>query len=205
MFSSVLRRGIPVVAALAFLVLVGCGGPKQMTTPEEEAPADTAAVDTAEVSEQDSLAAAREQARQDSIAAAREAERRRLEQERLEAERAAAAERQAKQNLQVVYFAFDAASIQPEAAEKLQANAEILREYSDWEIIIEGHTDARGSTEYNLALGERRAERVREYYVNLGIAPERLNLISYGEEQPAVEGSGEEVWAKNRRAVTVVK
>ena len=71
-------------------------------------------------------------------------------------------------------------------------------------VIIEGHADERGTREYNLALGERRANAVKNYLVALGIAPERIETISYGKERPAVLGTGEAVWRLNRRAVTKV-
>jgi peptidoglycan-associated lipoprotein len=71
-------------------------------------------------------------------------------------------------------------------------------------VTIEGHADERGTREYNLALGERRATAVKDYLVALGISPSRVRTLSYGEERPAVVGSSEAAWAKNRRAVTVV-
>jgi len=75
-----------------------------------------------------------------------------------------------------------------------------MRSNPDSEISVEGHCDERGTAEYNLALGERRAESAKKYLNALGIESDRIDTISYGEEKPAVEGSGEEVWSQNRRA-----
>ena len=87
----------------------------------------------------------------------------------------------------------------------LNANAEVLKKYPTWVITIEGHADERGTAEYNLALGERRASAVREYLVSLGVDSQRIRIVSYGEEQPADPGHTEAAWAKNRRAVSVIE
>lgn len=106
--------------------------------------------------------------------------------------------------LQPVFFALDSAELSPEAQATLQANAEILRKYDSWQITIEGHCDERGSAEYNLALGERRARAARDYLVSLGIPATRLRTVSYGKEFPFDPGHNEEAWAKNRRAHFVI-
>ncbi len=103
-----------------------------------------------------------------------------------------------------VYFAFDSAELTPEARATLEKQAEWLKHHAQVRVIIEGHADERGTREYNLALGERRANAVKNYLVALGIAPERIETISYGKERPAVLGTGEAVWRLNRRAVTKV-
>jgi peptidoglycan-associated lipoprotein len=103
-----------------------------------------------------------------------------------------------------IFFAFDSAEITPEAQLVLQRQAEWLRRYPNVTVTIEGHADERGTREYNLALGERRAQAARNVLVALGIQPGRLSTISYGKERPAVPGSTEEAYAQNRRAVTVV-
>ena len=87
----------------------------------------------------------------------------------------------------------------PEAREELNQKAEVLRQYPDIRVRIEGHCDERGTVEYNLALGERRAEAARSYLIDLGIDPDRLTTVSYGEERPAVEGQNEAAWSQNRR------
>jgi peptidoglycan-associated lipoprotein len=103
-----------------------------------------------------------------------------------------------------VFFAFDSAEITPEAQLVLQRQAEWLKRYPNVTVTIEGHTDERGTREYNLALGERRAQAARNVLVALGMSASRISTISYGKERPAVPGSTEEAYAQNRRAVTVV-
>src|ERR1700738_4889802 len=103
-----------------------------------------------------------------------------------------------------VVFAFDRADITPEAQEILARQADWLRRYPNVTVTIEGHCDERGTREYNLALGERRAQAVKNVLVASGIMPSRITTISYGKERPAVVGSSEEAYAQNRRAVTTV-
>lgn len=98
-----------------------------------------------------------------------------------------------------VYFDFDSYEIRKEFSDVLRTAAEALRQ-SNSNVVIEGHTDERGSDEYNMALGERRAAAVRKYLYNLGVPMKQMSIVSYGEAQPAVEGSGERVWRLNRRA-----
>jgi peptidoglycan-associated lipoprotein len=98
-----------------------------------------------------------------------------------------------------IYFDFDRSDLRPEAREVLNQKAEMLRRYPDIRVRIEGHCDERGTVEYNLALGERRAEAARRYLIDLGIDPDRMTTVSYGEERPAVEGSNEAAWSQNRR------
>ena len=99
-----------------------------------------------------------------------------------------------------VYFDYDKSNIRPEFQPALEGVANWLVKYPDRQLLIEGHCDERGTDEYNLALGERRALAVRRYLVALGIAVERLHTISYGEEMPANPGHDESAWSKNRRA-----
>jgi peptidoglycan-associated lipoprotein len=102
-----------------------------------------------------------------------------------------------------VFFAFDRSDIDAEGQNTLARQAEWLKEYPDLKISIEGHADDRGTREYNLALGERRANAAKMFLVSAGIDSSRISVMSYGKERPAVMGSGEEVWSQNRRAVTV--
>jgi peptidoglycan-associated lipoprotein len=102
--------------------------------------------------------------------------------------------------LNTVYFEFDQARLSNETKETLKANADWIRNNPDVSVQIEGHTDSRGSTEYNLSLGERRAKAVRQYLVSLGVDSKRLPIISYGEEKPLMPGDNEASWGKNRRA-----
>ena len=104
-----------------------------------------------------------------------------------------------------VYFAFDSAVLREPSRAVLRQQAAWLERNRDARVTIEGHADERGTREYNLALGARRADAVRTYLVGLGIAPGRIDTISYGEERPAVAGSNEEAWARNRRAVTRIE
>ncbi len=104
-----------------------------------------------------------------------------------------------------IYFAFDSAALSGTAQQKLREKAQWMRQHPTVSAIIEGHCDERGTSEYNLALGDRRAESVKSYMVNLGISRSRLVTISYGEERPADPRSTEEAWARNRRAHFVVE
>ena len=103
-----------------------------------------------------------------------------------------------------VFFAFDRSDITPESQQILTRQADWLRRYPNVTVTIEGHCDERGTREYNLALGERRAQAVKNVLVASGIPASRISTISYGKERPAVVGSTEEAYAQNRRAVTVV-
>lgn len=100
-----------------------------------------------------------------------------------------------------IYFNYDSDQIHDNYVGVMQAHAKYLRENPDAHIIIEGHTDERGTPEYNIALGERRARAVARYMQNLGVDVNQLSIVSYGEEKPLVVGHNENAWAKNRRAV----
>ena len=103
-----------------------------------------------------------------------------------------------------VLFDYDSAKLDSSAKIMLDAQSRFLRANADLNFIIEGHCDERGTREYNLALGEQRATAVRDYLVIQGIDPDRIKVISYGKEKPAVVGSNTMAWSKNRRAVTVI-
>ncbi len=148
--------------------------------------------DTKEADDAAAAAAAAEAAAAD---AAREAERR--------AEAAAAAsQRELEQAAMaagtVFYFDFDSSTLKPSAQAALDAHIALLRS-NDRSVRLEGHTDERGTRDYNMALGERRANAVRDYMVVNGVASYRIETVSYGEEQPVAYGSGESNWSKNRR------
>ncbi len=104
-----------------------------------------------------------------------------------------------------IFFDYDSAELRPDARATLEALATQIRQQPQCHFLIEGHCDERGTREYNLALGEKRASVVASYLAALGVDPTRMQTISYGKERPAVIGSGEEAWAKNRRAVMVFK
>lgn len=99
-----------------------------------------------------------------------------------------------------VFYDFDRSELRADAVEQLKTNANWIQANTANNVIIEGHCDERGTSEYNLALGERRANSARDYIVNLGVAPARLKTVSYGEEKPFADGHNEEAWAQNRRA-----
>ena len=105
---------------------------------------------------------------------------------------------------QPVFFALDSSDVDTLAQQTLNANAEIMKKYPSWVITIEGHADERGTAEYNLALGERRALSVRTYLVSLGLSGDRLRTVSYGKEFPFDPGHDEPAYAKNRRAHFVI-
>ena len=102
--------------------------------------------------------------------------------------------------LKTVYFPYDSSTLSAESREALSGNAAWLKKNSEYSLQIEGHCDSRGSIEYNLALGERRAKSVRSYLINLGVNGKRLSIISYGKEKPISAGDSEQAMAKNRRA-----
>ena len=99
-----------------------------------------------------------------------------------------------------INFDFDSSTIRPDAREILKVNADFLLKNRISSIVIEGHCDERGTAEYNMALGQRRAQETKKYLVNLGIKESTITTISYGEERPLDPGNTEEAWAKNRRA-----
>jgi peptidoglycan-associated lipoprotein len=106
--------------------------------------------------------------------------------------------------LRPVFYELDSAEMDAEGQRVLQANADVLKKYATWQISVEGHCDERGTAEYNLALGERRAVAARNYLVSLGIPADRVKTVSYGKEFPFDPGHDEQAWAKNRRAHFVV-
>ena len=98
-----------------------------------------------------------------------------------------------------IYFAFDSAEVTDEGRQIIETHAKYLAAHPEAKVVLEGHTDERGSREYNIGLGERRAQAVRRMMEFLGALPQQITTLSYGEEKPAVEGHDEEAWAKNRR------
>jgi peptidoglycan-associated lipoprotein len=145
-------------------------------------------------------------ARQKALAEEEEARRRALEEQRLMEEQRSQAMLQ-RQHLidEDIYFDFDQSMIRPDAQEVLRKKAEFLRENPGISVVIEGHCDERGTAEYNLALGERRALAAKAFLMNMGISSARLSTISYGEERPVDPGSNEDAWARNRRAHFVLQ
>jgi peptidoglycan-associated lipoprotein len=187
--SSTWKQTTGWLGTLALVVLVAaCGGnPPPEPEPEPEPQVEEPTVDEAA-----------ERARMEEEARLRreEEERRRREAERSRV-LSVIAER--------VHFDFDKSDIRPDAEEVLQRKVSVLREYPGVTLNIEGHCDERGSNEYNLALGQRRAEAVRRYLMSYGIDQSRFGTISYGEERPVARASNEDAWAQNRRAEFVVR
>jgi peptidoglycan-associated lipoprotein len=106
--------------------------------------------------------------------------------------------------LKPLYFALDQSDVGPEGQQILQANAAVMKQYPTMQVTIEGHCDERGTAEYNLALGERRALAAKNYLVSLGIPADRLKTVSYGKEFPFEPGHDDAAWSKNRRAHFVI-
>ena len=130
------------------------------------------------------------------------ARQRAIEEERIRAEAAARQTEMAREQFlnEDVYFDYNSSAITVFGQSVLERKAEWMRANPDKTVIIEGHCDERGTSEYNLVLGDRRANVVKAYLVNLGISPSRLTTVSYGEERPADPGHNEAAWHKNRRA-----
>ena len=124
--------------------------------------------------------------------------------ETLTEEERMAAEQAALREITTFYFDFDTSEIKPEARDVLVAHARYLAEHPNQRVRLEGHADERGTKEYNLALGERRAKAVQRFLIVNGASRGQIETVSYGEEKPAVMGSTESAWAQNRRAVLVI-
>lgn len=183
---------LAVLAAAA--VAAACGGNPPPPPPEPSA--DSLAMERAR---QDSIA--QEMARQDSIRrAAEEAERVRRQREADSLAALARVTEEVKAMLAtMIHFDFDRANIRPDDQAVLDAKVAILRLNPMLRVRISGHCDERGSDEYNLALGNRRANAAKQYLVNQGIDAGRIETLSYGEERPMAQGRTEEAWAQNRR------
>lgn len=103
-----------------------------------------------------------------------------------------------------VFYGYDTNTLSPAARETLERQAGWLKQYADVHVVIEGHCDERGTREYNLALGERRANAAKNYLASLGVAKNRMTTLSFGKDKPENASSNEEAWSQNRRAVTVI-
>jgi len=191
---------VSLVVCFTVLFMTGCA--KQGVI-QEEAAVEQAAAPEQETVDQAALDKAKEEAALKEKAAREEAERALAEKERMMKEMAAkeAAGKAGKEEktLADINFDFDKYNLKPEAREILKDHAAWLTKNTDFKLVIEGHCDERGTTEYNLALGERRAAEAMKYLVELGVASKGIKTISYGEEKPLDPGHTEEAWAKNRR------
>ena len=187
-------RSVPAFAMLSLLVIGGCRKkPQPAPEPAPSAPVQAAApIDSTAI--RDSIARARD-------AAAAEAARRAREDSIRMANDRASTEQTALRNAltAVIYFDFDQAELRDDARAALDAKIPVLTANSGVSVRISGHTDERGSSEYNLALAQRRAATAKRYLVEHGIAENRIETVSFGEERPAAQGSDESAWAQNRR------
>jgi len=181
---------------------------------QEEAKAEAAAEKKAkqqEDAEQRELEKQREMARQQAVEEERLRDQRRREMELAETKRQEEnakqlAERQKKIFLgELVLFNYNSSVLTTEAQERLTKKAAWLKDNPNEKIIIEGHCDERGSTEYNLALGDRRAKAAKAFLVDMGISASRITITSYGEERPFDKGQNENAWSMNRRAHFVIE
>ena len=188
-------RIITMLAAVSMAALISGGCANNEVVKTEEAPTVTARTDAAKQTEA---------AKQAEVAKAIEQQKAAAEANRIEPAKsveAPVAAAPAVSPFETVYFDYDKAELRQDARNVLTKNAEtMLKSKASAKVKIEGHCDERGSAEYNLALGERRAKSAMQYLLTLGVQPERLSVVSYGKEKPAVQGNDEAAWAKNRRA-----
>lgn len=183
------RWQIVMLVLLAFALVMGAGCAKKKTT---STPPDTQ-VEVKDDTKWTPPPAPEDSSKMDEAALAAEAEAR------------AKAEAVEELTSVTIHFAFDSYELNEEARAILALKANIMRRYKDVGVVIEGHCDERGTEEYNLALGERRARAAYEHLVILGVAPERMSIVSFGEERPIDPAHNETAWAKNRRAEFVVQ
>ncbi|HEU0015035.1 MAG TPA: OmpA family protein [Longimicrobium sp.] len=190
-----LRHALP----LALIALTAFGGCRPKRRPVTTPPGDTTGVVI------DNGGGDADSIRMANEAAERERERLRAEQERLDRERLERETAGAREALtDIVFFDYDSDEIAASEEEKLRLKALVMQANPGLRLRIEGHADQRGSTEYNLALGQRRAEAVRAFLANYGVDPDRFSTSSFGKERPLVEGEDEGAWARNRRAEFVI-
>jgi peptidoglycan-associated lipoprotein len=166
------KKTLSFILLFSLLILAGCGGSKVQTLPVQEP-------EQVEIREPEPVAPAEPQPETKAVVEESPA---------------------VPFVLQNVYFDFDKYDLTSEALQMLAENARVLKAYPDARIVIEGHCDERGTVEYNLALGDKRAKAAKDYLVSLGVNPSQISTISYGKEQPIDSGHTEEAWARNRRA-----
>ncbi|WP_319759255.1 peptidoglycan-associated lipoprotein Pal [Maridesulfovibrio sp.] len=188
-------RARAIILSVVFILVAGLGtGCSKKHV--ESSPASPAVEERMTDQQNKEQAKAEEQARLEREKALQEQA---LEDERKEA----AAKKEFKEAIvelgNMVHFDFDSFEIKPEYRPLLQQKAEILKKLDNVTMVIEGYCDERGTEEYNLALGERRARAAYEFLILLGVSPERLSIVSFGEEEPLDPGHNETAWAKNRR------
>lgn len=177
-------KGYLVVGFLSLCLFIGGCAKKQTVAPEDAANEEQTASEQKEVSDLDAALMSPEEFAQEPSVRGVDVD--------------------SKSALSAVHFSLDSSNIAASELDVLKTNVKYLKNNPLVNIVIEGHCDERGTTEYNLALGQKRAVKVKEYYVQLGITPNRIATVSYGEEMPIDKRSNETAWAKNRRAETKV-
>ena len=197
-----IRRSLSILVALLCLGLILTGCPKKTGVREEPS------IQKEEAARLEAERAAKE-AREKELARIREEEARKAREEfekSLVAKKDPGIEGEVFESrlLKDIHFEFDKYDIRPRDAEILKENVALLTKHPTINLQIEGHCDERGTNEYNLALGERRANSTKKYILSLGISSQRISTISYGEERPLDPSHNEEAWTKNRRAHSII-
>ena len=189
-----------VIFCISMMLMTGCA--KKAVSKDEGLVAGekkaAAAQSEADIKKKEAEAAAKEEAARKLAAEQQKEDAKELALKRDAAAAATAEKEQAA--FEDIYFVFDKATIEPEAREILKRLASLLGGNKNYSLVIEGHCDERGTVEYNLALGQRRADAAMKYLVDLGLDKESIKTITYGKERPLDPGHDEEAWAKNRRA-----
>jgi peptidoglycan-associated lipoprotein len=204
--------GIMIFILCMALILAGC--PKKTVLKEEPSVTKEETIRKEEAAKREAERVARE-VREKEAARIREEEVKKREEEAKKArefEKSLVAKKEPgiegvvleSKLLKDIHFDFDEYDIRPGDAEILKENATLLKKFPSVKVQIEGHCDERGTIEYNLALGERRAHSAKNYLVSLGISSDRISTISYGKEKPLDPSHNEEAWAKNRRAHSII-
>jgi len=189
-----------VIFCISMMLMTGCA--KKAVSKDEGLVAGekkaAAAQSEADIKKKEAEAAAKEEAARKLAAEQQKEDVKELALKR-DAAAAAAAEKE-QTTFEDIYFVFDKSTIEPEAREILKRLASLLGSNKNYSLVVEGHCDERGTVEYNLALGQRRADAAMKYLVDLGLDKESIKTITYGKERPLDPGHDEEAWAKNRRA-----
>ncbi|MEN6423611.1 MAG: peptidoglycan-associated lipoprotein Pal, partial [Smithella sp.] len=190
MKNYITLKGVFVVMILSLLIFTGCAEKKSVVTGDTAQKQETITAPAAGAAAQKDLAKSQESS--DAQAAGKE--------QSVDLEKMAKAESPVSD----INFDFDSFSVRPDARDILKVNANYFMKHRVSSIVIEGHCDERGTAEYNMALGERRARETKQYLINLGIKESLIKTVSFGEERPLDPASNEDAWAKNRRAHFVV-
>jgi peptidoglycan-associated lipoprotein len=189
-----------VIFCISMMLMTGCA--KKAVSKDEGLVAGekkaAAAQSEADIKKKEAEAAAKEEAARKLAAEQQKEDVKELALKR-DAAAAAAAEKE-QTAFEDIYFVFDKSTIEPEAREILKRLAGLLGSNKNYSLVVEGHCDERGTVEYNLALGQRRADAAMKYLVDLGLDKESIKTITYGKERPLETGHDEEAWTKNRRA-----